>query len=695
MRPEILFPIFADVSTLDGVGPRVRTMLERLTGTRLADLIWHLPISIIDRRWRPTISGLEEGRIATVEVDVLEHQPARNKKAPYRVICQDETGEITLVFFHARESYLRQQLPEGQKRLISGQVEFFKDKAQMTHPDYILPVGKADEMPDVEPVYPLTTGLSLKVLLKAVKGAMKQLPDLPEWQDASVLKKYGWTGWHEAVEAAHAPKSLADVSPSSAIRQRLAYDELLANQMALMLVRSHNRKRRGRELNGTDELRQKVRDALPYELTGAQIRTLAEIDTDLESPDAMLRLVQGDVGSGKTIVAFLAMMRAVEAGAQAAMVAPTEILARQHIESMKPFADAAGIRMDILTGRDKGKPREALLADLASGKVDVLVGTHAIFQADVHYHDLAVTVIDEQHRFGVQQRMALAAKGSKHPPDVLAMTATPIPRTLSLTVYGDMDISKLDEKPPGRQPIETRVIALSRLGEIAEGIKRAVNAGQQVYWVCPLVDESEVLDLAAAEDRHQHLKKIMPDKVGLIHGRMKSADKDEVMARFQSGDYRVLVATTVIEVGVDVPNATIMVIEHAERFGLSQLHQLRGRVGRGSGKSTCLLLRTDHVTDTAHDRLTIMRETEDGFRIAEEDLRLRGAGEVLGTRQSGFPKFRVADMAEHGELLAMARDEASIILQKDPDLSSARGKALKVLLYLFERDGAVQLMKSG
>ena len=694
MRPEILFPIFADVSTLEGVGPRVRDMLERLAGTRLADLVWHLPVSIIDRRWRPAVSGLEEGRVATVEIEVLEHQPARNKKAPYRVICQDETGEITLVFFHARESYLRQQLPEGQKRLISGQVEFFKDKAQMTHPDYILPVAKADDMPDVEPVYPLTTGLSLKVLLKAIKGAMKQVPDLPEWQDDSVLKKYGWIGWHAAVEAAHAPKSLSDIEPTCTVRQRLAYDELLANQMALLLVRSHNRKRRGRVLKGTGELRQKVLDVLPYELTRAQRRTLSEIDQDLESPDAMLRLVQGDVGSGKTIVAFQAMMRAVEAGAQAAMLAPTEILARQHFESLKPFGEAAGIRMDILTGRDKGKPRDALLADLANGKIHVLFGTHAIFQADVHYHDLTLTVIDEQHRFGVQQRIALASKGNHHP-DVLAMTATPIPRTLSLTVYGDMDISKLDEKPPGRQPIETLVFALSRLGEIVEGIKRAVNAGQQVYWVCPLVDESEVLDLAASEERYQHLKKIMPDKVGLIHGRMKPAEKDEVMERFQRGDYRVLVATTVIEVGVDVPNATIMVIEHAERFGLSQLHQLRGRVGRGSGKSTCMLLRTDHVTDTARDRLAIMRETEDGFRIAEEDLRLRGAGEVLGTRQSGFPKFRVADMAEHADLLAMARDEATVILQKDPNLTSDRGKALKVLLYLFERDGAVQLMKSG
>jgi ATP-dependent DNA helicase RecG len=694
MRPEALFPLFAPVHSLPGIGPRLEKLVEKLAGPKVVDLLWHLPSGLVDRRSHPKIAEVRDGEIATMEVTIGLHVPPRTKRLPYRVHVSDDTGEMQIVFFNARADYLNKVLPEGSRRILSGRVEFYQGAPQMSHPDYMLDVSEVGQMPLLEPLYPLTAGLPQKAVQKAVRSALLNLPELPEWQDTHWLKARGWVRWHQSLVSAHEPQATADLDPDAPARARLAYDELLANQLALGLVRLRMRRLPGRTVSGDGHLRRKVEDALPFALTGAQLRALAEIDSDMKSTHRMLRLLQGDVGSGKTVVALLAMLSAVEAGFQAAMMAPTEILARQHYAGLKPLCDTAGVRLALLTGRDKGKQREETLAATAAGEIDIIVGTHALFQEEVAFRALALAVVDEQHRFGVHQRLMLASKGGIGT-DVLVMTATPIPRTLTLTAYGDMDVSKLDEKPPGRLPVDTRALPLDRLEEVLAGLPRALARGAQIYWVCPLVEESDDVDAAAAEERHKHLLSIFGGIVGLVHGRMKVSDKDEVMKRFEVGDIKILVATTVIEVGVNVPSATIMVIEHAERFGLAQLHQLRGRVGRGSGKSSCLLLYQTPLGETAEARIKIMRETEDGFRIAEEDLRLRGAGELLGTRQSGLPAFRIADIETQKDLLAAAYDDARMILERDPELESERGKALRVLLYLFERDEAIRYLRSG
>lgn len=695
MRPEALFDYFADIERLPGIGKRNRLAIERLAGTRTRDLLFHLPTSLVDRRYRPKIRDAAPGSIVTLEVVVDEHLPARNKRAPYKVRCHDDTAELTLVFFHARPDYLQKQLPEGECRIISGKLEHFQGDAQITHPDYMVsPEAANEELPLLETVYPLTAGLSGKVLRKAVHAAIESVPALPEWQLPEIIARETWPDFLSAIKEIHNPSGPETLSPKSPERRRLAADELLATQLALAIVRDRTQKKRGRALRGNGHIRGTLIETLPYSLTGDQQKALEEIVTDLESGRAMLRLMQGDVGSGKTVVALLVMAAAVEAGVQAAMLAPTEILANQHLETIAPLAEKAGLRVAKLTGRSKGKPRKELLAELAAGEIDILVGTHAIIQDDVVFKDLGLAIIDEQHRFGVQQRLALAAKATQGI-DVLGMTATPIPRTLTLTAYGDMDVSRIQEKPPGRQPVDTRVVSLDRLSEVAQGIRRAVEAGQRAYWVCPLVEESEKLDLAAAEERFAAFRQMLGPRVGLVHGKMKGADKDAVMEQFQTGEISVLVSTTVIEVGVNVPEATIIVIEHAERFGLAQLHQLRGRVGRGADKSTCILLRANEIGEVARARLKMMRESEDGFMIAEEDLRLRGGGEILGTKQSGLPEFKMVDFIDHADLIELARDDARLIVNKDPELTSERGQALRHLLYLFERDEGVRLMQSG
>ncbi|MEQ8745375.1 ATP-dependent DNA helicase RecG [Pyruvatibacter sp.] len=694
-RPEALFPLFAEAAKLPGIGPRLQKLLEKLTGPKVVDLLWHLPTGVIDRRHRPYVSEAQPGTIATLEIVVGPHRPpSQGSRAPYRIACSDDTGEITLTFFHAREDYLRRTLPEGERRIISGEVEAYGGQIQMTHPDHILKPEDADTLPPYEPVYPLTAGLSGKVLTKAVAAALERVPELPEWLDAAWARQQHYPEWHDAVRAAHTPQAAEGVDPKHPARARLAYDELLANQLALALVRARMKRARGRPLSGDGNLRRKVEVSLPFDLTRGQRVAIAEIEADLKEPYRMLRLLQGDVGSGKTLVALMAMLVAVEAGAQAALMAPTEILARQHAKTLEPLCAAAGIRMAILTGRDKGKAREAIVAAAEAGEIDILVGTHALFQGSVAFRDLAVAVVDEQHRFGVRERMELSSKGVAGT-DVLVMTATPIPRTLQLTAYGDMDVSRLTEKPAGRQPITTRALPLERLDDVIAGLGRAVREGQQVYWVCPLVEESDVLDVAAAEERYAGLKATLGANIGMVHGRMKGAEREQVMTAFQAGEIDILVATTVIEVGVDVPNASIMVIEHAERFGLAQLHQLRGRVGRGSAASSCLLLYKAPLGNMAKQRIATLRDTEDGFIIAEEDLILRGAGEVLGTRQSGLPQFRLASLEDHADLISVARDDVELILNRDPELETDRGQALRGLLYLFERDEAIRYLRAG
>lgn len=684
MRPDILNPLFAEVTSLKGVGPGLAKPLERLRIARVVDVAFHLPTGHIDRFPRDELMVSDAGRVIAISLTVKEHRVSSSPRGPTRVRAEDAAGNsVALVYFGGNSGWVKKLLPIGETKIVSGRLDLYGQDLQIVHPD----LGESTEdFREREAIYPLSEGITSRRLGALAAQAVERSPDLPEWIEPGLKAQRGWPDWKDALARIH-----ADPADAKA-RERLGYDEVFANQLAMTLVRADTRKRRGRALNGDGRLRDMLK--LPYTLTGAQSRTVREIEGDLAQDAPMLRLLQGDVGAGKTLVAAMAMLIAVEAGAQAAMLAPTEILARQHYETLRKTLAGLPLEIAVLTGRDKGKAREATLMALAAGEIDILVGTHAIFQDTVTYRDLALVVVDEQHRFGVAQRMMLSAKG-KAPPHLLAMTATPIPRTLTLANYGEMDVSRLDEMPPGRQPIETRVVSEDRLDEVVNALGRHLSDGGQAYWVCPLVEESEKSDLAAAEMRAETLRARFGDRVGLVHGKMKPAEKDAVMEAFAGGRLGVLVATTVIEVGVDVPNATLIVIEHADRFGLAQLHQLRGRVGRGGGLSRCLLLRGSHLSETSRARLALMRETNDGFRIAEEDLRLRGAGELLGTRQSGEMAFRLATPENMADLMQCAQDDARLLIDRDGGLEAPRGQAARTALYLFERDAGVALLRSG
>ena len=705
MRPHQLDPLFKPVESLPGIGPKLAELLSRVAGresaedTRALDLLLLAPHSLLDRSRNPGIALSPEGAIVTLKVRVDRHQPAPRgrKSVPYRVFVHDDTGELALTFFHAQGSWLEKQMPVGETIIVSGKVDWFNGRPSMVHPDHIVREEDAGSLPTHEPVYPLTGGLSPKVLRKAIDAALPLVPDLPEWCDPHLVAQQSFPTFAEAMRQLHEPRDETDIDPRSPTRRRLAYDEFLAGQVSLALVRATLRKLPGRTIKTEGLLREKVIGALPFSLTNGQQAALADIRADMASADRMLRLLQGDVGSGKTAVAMLAMAEVVEAGAQAVMMAPTEILARQHFATISKMAAPAGIRVAILTGRMKGRERAEALERIASGEADIVVGTHALFQDAVSYRDLGLAVVDEQHRFGVHQRLRLTAKGQA--PHMLVMTATPIPRTLVLAAFGDMDVSQLTEKPAGRKPIATVTIPDERMGDIVARLKTAVAEGKKAYWICPLVEDSELSDLTSVETRHAHLAKALgPDLaplVGLVHGRMAGEDKDRVMEAFKRGEIRLLVATTVIEVGVDVPDATIMVIEHAENFGLSQVHQLRGRVGRGDEASSCILLYHGPLSETAHARLAILRESEDGFRIAEEDLKLRGEGDLLGIKQSGLPGFRLADLAVHADLLEMARSDARNLTLADPQLAMPRGEAVRMLLYVMRRDEAIRFLRAG
>jgi len=694
MRPTILNPLFAPVGSLAGVGPKTASALETLTGGRVIDLAWHLPSGVIDRRRSGAIADTEAGRVATLSVGVIAHQPPEpgRRRQPYRVVCSDATATLVLVFFAYDATYLKKVLPEGGRCLVSGRIEVFGSQRQMVHPDHILPADGGAELPPFEAIYPQTAAIPSKTLSRLIAAALEKVPDVEEWIDAAHVSRQGWAPFRDALMAAHAPEGSDDLSPLGPARARLSFDELLANQLALALVRRHLQRDAGRAFTAEGRLAASARAALGFSLTRAQEHAVAEIRADQVAPTRMLRLLHGDVGSGKTVVAVLAMLQAVESGAQAALMAPTEILARQHFATIEPLARAAHVRLAVLTGRTRGAERTRILAGLADGSIPLVVGTHALVQADVQFRDLGLAIIDEQHRFGVQQRLELAARGAAT--DILVMTATPIPRTLLMSAYGDMAVSRLDEKPPGRRPVDTRVLPADRLDEVVAAVRRRIGGGDKAYWVCPLVEESETLDVAAAEERYRSLQALLGERVGLLHGRMKGAERDKAVAQFRDGCVDLLVATTVIEVGVDVPAASVVVIEHAERFGLAQLHQLRGRVGRGSRDSTCLLLYAPPLTETARARLTVLRETDDGFRIAEEDLKLRGGGEILGTRQTGLPAFRIADLSVHGDLLAAAHDQARLLLRRDPALDTPQGRAARVLLHLFDRRTAIRYLAS-
>jgi ATP-dependent DNA helicase RecG len=681
---EFLSPLRAPLTTLPGIGPRLVVLLGRLVGgNTVRDVLFHLPIDFIDRRETVKIREARAGSVATLRIEVVRYEAPAKKNQPHRVIIRDDSGFGEIVLFHAARLA---QFPIGARLLVSGKIEVFSDRVTLPHPDYVLPVAQEEGFPWIEPVWPLSAGIVPRIMRRAALAALAQLPEMPEWHLPSILQRRGWPGFNAALKALHAPQSV----PSAHSAARLAYDELLARQIAFAIVRSRRRKKPGRSLEGAGLLRAQALQRFGFAATPAQIKALAEIDADLAAPHQMLRLLQGDVGSGKTLVAILAMLRAVESGAQAALLAPTEILAKQHYATLRRLSPVA---VALLTGNVKGKARAAVLKGLAAGTLPIVVGTHALFQAQVEFHDLALAVIDEQHRFGVDQRLQLGAKGVAT--DLLVMTATPIPRTLLLTHWGEMDISRITEKPAGRKPIRTTMHKLSELPKILEAVARAVATGNRVYWVCPLVQESEMLDLTATEMRFSALQQRFGADVTLAHGKQDPAIRDAALTAFAAGIANILVATTVIEVGVDIPEASIIVIEHAERFGLAQLHQLRGRVGRGTAESYCLLLHADKLGGSARKRLTTLRETEDGFRIADEDFRIRGAGDALGTKQSGLPGYRLADPEAHEDLLPMASQDATMLLDRDPKLESPRGQAIRVLLNLFDQRDAIQTLRAG
>lgn len=686
MRPELLNPLFAEVEALKGVGSAVARPLARLGLSRVIDLLFHLPTGRIERQRVDRLDDARIGGHVIVTVTPVEYKQSHSR-GPFRVYAVDSVGDyLVITYFGGGSGYARKLLPLGEARVVSGKLELYGQERQIVHPDHVQPEQADAQVAENEPIYPLSEGLTARRLGQLAEQALARAPDLPEWIEPTLIAERHWPGWKAALTRIHHDPA-DDVA-----RTRLAYDEIFANQLALMLVRASSRRRRGTPLAGDGHLRAQLR--LPYQPTAAQQRTISEIAGDLVQSTPMVRLLQGDVGSGKTFVALSALLIAIEAGAQGAMLAPTEILARQHYETLSGLLAGLPVSVAILTGRDKGRAREATLMGLADGSINLLVGTHAIFQEAVHYKRLGLVVIDEQHRFGVAQRLLLTQKAAV-PPHLLVMTATPIPRTLTLTHYGEMDVSRLDEMPPGRQPIDTRVMAAARIDEVVAAVARHIEAGGQGYWVCPLVEENETSDRAAAEARAASLRARFGDRIGLVHGRMKGPEKDAVMDRFQRGELAILVATTVIEVGVDVPNATLMIVEEAERFGLAQLHQLRGRVGRGSGRSVCLLLRGDSLSETARARLSIMKSNADGFVIAEEDLRLRGAGEILGHRQSGEAQFRLATPELISALISTASDDARLLVDRDGGLDGPRGQAARTALYLFERDAAVALIRSG
>ena len=688
MRPDILNPLFSEVQSLKGVGPRLSKPLERLKLSRVKDMLYHFPHNYVYRQYRETLDISDVGHNIIIKITVVDMRSGHSHRSPLRIIGQDKNGDVvSMIFFGRNAGWAKKQLPMESERIVSGKLEQYGDELQIVHPDHINPVTDSNDSipPQVEPIYPLSEGITNGRIGQMVSEAIAIMPELEEWIEPSLLDKNEWPNWQDAMKVIHN-------KPNEIAHDRLAYDELLANQITMQLVRADMDRRKCMQIHGDGRLINALK--LPFEMTGAQKRTIAEIKGDLRQSRPMLRLLQGDVGSGKTIVALMTLLRCVESGAQAAFLAPTEILARQHYANLQQMLAPLPVNIAILTGRDKGKVREATLMGLADGSIDIIIGTHAIFQEAVIYKNLAVAVIDEQHKFGVSQRLMLTKKG-RGVPHLLVMTATPIPRTLALACYGEMDVSQLDELPPGRTPIETRVISENRIDEIIKGLERHLSSGKQAFWVCPLIEESGNSGLAAAEVRAETLQKHFGNKIAIVHGRMKNQDKDKVMESFINKEILLLVATTVIEVGVDVPNASLMIVEAADHFGLAQLHQLRGRVGRGSEKSICLLIRSEELSETAHKRLSLMRKSNDGFEIAEEDLNLRGAGEMIGTRQSGGSPFQVATDTQVRALLSTAANDAKLLIQRDGGLSGTRGNAARTLLYLFERDAGVATLRSG
>ena len=694
MRPSYLNNLLSPINLVTGIGPKIEKLFNRIDINLKVHFLWHLPHNIIKRQKHENIHNDQINTLVTLKIKVLKHVPSRFKKQPYRVHCLCNETPIDIVFFYARHPVVKKNLPEEEIRYVSGKLEYFRNTYQITHPSHIIETKGINEIKNIEPIYSLTAGLSQKIISKYIEQIIKNIPDLNEWIDEIYLIKYRFLNWKNSIVRIHNPDKIEDINNQNIYRRRLAFDELLAHQLAIAIIRNYNQKKKGIVISSNNKLYEKFLKNLKFKLTTSQKKVVEEITIDLESENQMIRLLQGDVGSGKTVVALIAMLKTVESGYQSVLMVPTSILANQHFENFCDLLSDLNLNVEILTSKDKGKDRINKLKLIANGNINIIIGTHALIQEDVVFHKIGLAVIDEQHRFGVYQRMVFHYKGKR--PSILVMSATPIPRTLALASYGDMDESRLTEKPLGRKTIKTTSLTLNKVNKLIERIKiHIANSNSKFYWVCPLIEESEELDLKAATLRYQHLDKIFKNKVLLMHGQLNEKEKEQIMYKFINEDYRILVATTVIEVGIDIKSATTIIIEHAERFGLAQLHQLRGRVGRSNLDSFCILLHKEIIGDNAKKRINKMIETNDGFLISEEDLKIRGAGEILGKKQSGLPSFKIAELSFDSDLLEDVRKYVEKISKNNPKLENNEGEKLRSLLYLYERDAAIKTLLAG
>jgi len=668
--------LFQNVSILDGVGTKTIKLLKKKEIEKISDLLWNFPQGFTDRSNLQTLDKLEIGKITTIKVKVVKYNFPRIRNLPNKVICEDKNGKIDIIFFNSREGYIRKILPLNTSVIISGKINYFKKKYQITNPAYIVPINKEDYVNKIIPKYSLTEGLTEKIYRKLIEQVLKNITDLTEWHNDKILKKIGNVGWSQSIFNVHQDK---ENNFNSKFHRRLAYDEILANLLVLSQARKRIKKFKKIKKRFNNHLSNKLIKNFNFELTKNQVSIIKEINSDLQSEYKMFRLLQGDVGSGKTIVSLIAAANVIKSNWQVALMAPTEILAKQHYNLACKIFKSTNINIKFLSGNSDSKQKKLIQENLINGKINFLIGTHALFQKNIQFKNLGLVIIDEQHKFGVRQRIELSNKGGKNC-DILLMSATPIPRTLVLAVYGDMDISRLIEKPMYRKDIITLSKPEEKIDEILIFIKKQIKNGNQVFWVCPLIEESKKLDYSAAVEKYNHLMKNFTNKVGLIHGGLEKEKKNKVLNNFLNKSIDILVSTTVIEVGIDFPNANVIIIENSNKFGLSQLHQLRGRVGRGINQGTCILLYKKNLSGSAKKRIKILKSSNDGFFIAEEDMKLRGFGDILGYQQSGIKDFKLADPIQHQDLFKIAEEDIKSIEYDENNF-----KKYDFLLKLFDK----------
>ena len=696
IRPQFLFPLFGSLENLKGIGSKTVLNLKKIGIYKPLDFLYSFPTNLKTRVFANTVSDLNVNKVVIIKIKIIKHN-FKYFKGPLNIEVTDGLKKINLIFFNAKNDWIKKNFPIEQERIISGKLEKYKNQFQIIHPDYIEKIFDIDKIPVIEPIYSLTKGISQKVFLNSVNQILQLISEEIsncEWINKKRLKEMNWTDFKNSLKKIHNPKTNEDISLNSNYRLRLAYDELLSHQLSLVIARSFSKKNTKKRKKIGYKFSTLMKKRLPFSLTNSQEKCIAEIQSDLSNDERMYRLIQGDVGSGKTLVAFFSMLFVAENSGQAVLMVPTDILAKQHYNNFQEYTKNIEVNSVLLTGKMKTNEKKQVLEAIKLGQADIIIGTHSLFQKGVIFENLELVIIDEQHKFGVQQRHDLIQKGENL--DILVMTATPIPRTLELANYGDMDISRILDKPMNRQKIDTSIISEKKIEILISRISEICKKGTQSYWVCPLIEEGDKSELVAIEQRFSSLNKMLPGiKIDILHGKMSEEQKNKIMTSFKNGNIQILLATTVIEVGIDVPNATIIVIEGAERFGLAQLHQLRGRVGRGKKQSNCILIYSKNIGRLGKERLEVLRKFDNGFDIAEEDLKMRGGGNPIGQQQSGIPKFRIANLDFDKELLSYANQDANEIIKNNKYLKGEHGKNLRVLLHLMNKDNSLKLLESG